>query len=77
MAWGNVDVEEQRMRFVIAVKRKEKPLGTLAVLTILAIPWRIEVVIVPNRCSAKRITAYLWYCSGIPVSRSMRLAMGG
>jgi transposase InsO family protein len=25
MAWGNVDVEEQRMRFVIAASRKEKP----------------------------------------------------
>ena len=25
MAWGNVDVEEQRMRFVIAASRREKP----------------------------------------------------
>ena len=25
MAWGEVDVEEQRMRFVIAASRKEKP----------------------------------------------------
>jgi transposase InsO family protein len=29
MAWGNVDVEEQRMRFVIAASRKEKPLRHL------------------------------------------------
>lgn len=29
MAWGNVDVEEQRMRFVIAANRKEKPLRHL------------------------------------------------
>ncbi|HJX85509.1 MAG TPA: IS481 family transposase [Candidatus Angelobacter sp.] len=29
MAWGNVDVEEQRMRFVIAVSRKEKPFNQL------------------------------------------------
>lgn len=29
MAWGNVDVDEQRMRFVIAASRKEKPLRHL------------------------------------------------
>lgn len=29
MAWGNVEVEEQRMRFVIAASRKEKPLRHL------------------------------------------------
>lgn len=29
MAWGNVNVEEQRMRFVIAASRKEKPLRRL------------------------------------------------
>jgi len=29
MAWGTVDVEEQRMRFVIAASRKEKPLRHL------------------------------------------------
>jgi transposase InsO family protein len=29
MAWGNVDVDEQRMRFVIAVSRREKPLQQL------------------------------------------------
>jgi transposase InsO family protein len=29
MAWGSVDVEEQRMRFVIAASRREKPLQQL------------------------------------------------
>lgn len=29
MAWGSVDVEEQRMRFVIAASRKEKPFSRL------------------------------------------------
>jgi transposase len=29
MAWGSVDREEQRMRFVIAVSRREKPLRQL------------------------------------------------
>lgn len=29
MAWGDVDVKEQRMKFVIAASRKEKPLGQL------------------------------------------------
>jgi transposase InsO family protein len=29
MAWGSVDVEEQRMRFVIAASRKEKPFREL------------------------------------------------
>lgn len=29
MSWGNVDVEEQRMRFVIAASRKEKPMRHL------------------------------------------------
>jgi hypothetical protein len=29
MAWGSVDVEEQRMRFVVAVSRQEKPLQQL------------------------------------------------
>src|SRR5260370_4942165 len=29
MAWGKVDVEEQRMRFVIAASRKEKPFQRL------------------------------------------------
>jgi hypothetical protein len=29
MAWGSVDVEEQRMRFVVAVSRREKPLQQL------------------------------------------------
>src|ERR1700749_4300777 len=29
MAWGSVDIEEQRMRFVIAASRKEKPLQQL------------------------------------------------
>ena len=29
MAWGKVDVDEQRMRFVIAASRKEKPLRQL------------------------------------------------
>lgn len=29
MAWGSVDVEEQRMRFVIAASRREKPFGKL------------------------------------------------
>jgi transposase InsO family protein len=29
MAWGNVDVEEQRMRFVIAGSRREKPFRQL------------------------------------------------
>ena len=29
MAWGNVEVEEQRMRFVIAASRKEKPMRHL------------------------------------------------
>jgi transposase InsO family protein len=29
MAWGNVDVEEQRMRFVIAASRKGKPFSRL------------------------------------------------
>jgi hypothetical protein len=30
MAWGSVDVEEQRMRFVVAVSRREKPLHSCA-----------------------------------------------
>src|SRR5215471_17688570 len=29
MAWGKVDIEEQRMRFVIAASRKEKPFARL------------------------------------------------
>lgn len=29
MAWGDVDVKEQRMKFVIAASREEKPLGQL------------------------------------------------
>lgn len=29
MAWGSVDVEEQRLRFVVAVSRREKPLQQL------------------------------------------------
>ena len=29
MAWGKVDVDEQRMRFVIAVSRGEKKFGEL------------------------------------------------
>jgi transposase len=29
MTWGSVDIEEQRMRFVIAASRREKPLRQL------------------------------------------------